>query len=75
MFPIFTQIKKEILTMQQIIEKINDYAKSKIPFLLFVDFEMQKPLLYKIDALEKENITISFPRFSNKKNSEKKEIE
>ena len=75
MFPIFTQIKKEILTMQQIIEKINDYAKSKIPFLLFVDFEMQKPLLYKIDALEKENITISFPRFSNKKDSEKKEIE
>ncbi len=62
---IFTQIKSESLnSQQQIIKKINEYSKSKTPFFLFVDFEMQKPVLYTLEELVENKIYVSFPNYT-----------
>ncbi len=45
------------------IEEINKLAENRIPFLLIVDFEMKRPLLYRIDELPK-NIHFSTPGYS-----------
>lgn len=50
---------------QQTIKKINDYAKQSVPFFLITDFELQKPVLYTLDELEKEEIFFSFPNAGN----------
>ncbi len=52
-------------SQQQIIKKINEYSKSKIPFFLFVDFEMQKPALYRVEELNENKILVSFPTYTN----------
>ena len=52
-------------SQQQIIKKINEYSKSKIPFFLFVDFEMQKPALYTVEELNENKILVSFPTYTN----------
>ena len=36
--------------------KINEYTKNGIPYLFVIDFELEKPSVYKLDELEKENI-------------------
>lgn len=50
-----------------LIEKVNAYAKQRIPFVLFIDFEMQYPVVYTLDELHMENIEIVFPTFQTKK--------
>lgn len=37
--------------MKEIIQKMNKYGEKNIPFFFFIDFEMQKPLLYRLDAI------------------------
>lgn len=51
---------------QQIIKKINEHALSNSPFFLLVDFEMENPLFFEINELEKEHISMVFPNFSNR---------
>ncbi len=45
------------------IGQINQLAENHIPFLLMVDFEMKKPLLYRLDELP-DTIQFSTPSFS-----------
>jgi para-aminobenzoate synthetase component I len=51
--------------MHTLIPQINSYGKQQMPFVLLVDFEMQCPLLYTVEELNKSNIQISFPNFTN----------
>lgn len=62
---------------QHLIKNINELAIHQIPFFLFVDFEINEPILYTIENLEKENIFISFPawcNFGQKKNNKNASI-
>ena len=47
------------------INKANLYGKTKTPFLYIIDFEMTKPLIFKIDALNPTQIIYVFNNFSN----------
>jgi para-aminobenzoate synthetase component 1 len=49
---------------QALIEKINDYAIRRLPFLLLTDFELQEPVLFLTEELEQENIHVAFPQFN-----------
>jgi len=46
---------------------MNEYGRDKIPFVFLIDFDMQKPDVFRIDELEKNSIWISIPEFSNRK--------
>ena len=52
-------------SQQQIIKKINEYSASQISFFLFIDFEMQKPLLFTLPQLAENKIKVVFPEYSN----------
>jgi len=45
---------------------MNEYGRNKIPFVFLIDFDMQKPDVFRIDELEKNCIWISMPEFSNR---------
>ncbi len=51
---------------------MNEYGLDKIPFVFLIDFDKQKLAIFRIEELEKNNIWISIPEFSNKKNSKEK---
>jgi len=42
--------------VKDIINLMNEYGKSSIPFLFIFDFKMEKPLLFRISELEDNNI-------------------
>jgi para-aminobenzoate synthetase component 1 len=50
-------------THRAIIDKINNYGKNNIPFVLFVDFLMNETHCFTLDELEVSGIEISFPHF------------
>lgn len=52
-------------THRAIIDKINNYGKNKIPFVLFVDFLMNKTHCFTMDELEIAGIKISFPQYKS----------
>ncbi len=54
---------------QTIFNQVNSYAAKHEPFLLLVDFDINKPILFTLSDLADENIFIEFPTYSNcKKN-------
>ncbi|OQX80671.1 MAG: aminodeoxychorismate synthase component I [Bacteroidetes bacterium 4484_249] len=56
--------------MQQLkntIKLINKLGSKSIPFVFIFDYEMLVPEVFIIEELEKNNIWVSVPRFSNKK--------
>lgn len=55
-----------------IISKINSYAKKHQPFLLIIDFDLQKPLLFTEEELEKEKILFQTGIASNTNKESKK---
>lgn len=52
-------------THQAIIDKINNYGKNNIPFVLFVDFLMNKTHCFTLEELAENNIELSFPHFKS----------
>lgn len=44
---------------------MNDYGRSRIPFVFIIDFNMIKPMVFRMDELEENDIWISTPQFSN----------
>lgn len=47
------------------IKRMNEYGRKKIPFVFIIDFDLQKPRVFLMDELEKNNIWLSIPGFSN----------
>lgn len=52
-------------SLTSLIKKINTLAARRCPFFLFVDFEMNQPLLIETRDLSSASIFISFPTFNN----------
>lgn len=50
-------------SISAIIQKINTYASQQQAFLLLVDFDLQQPQLFTLDALLEQDIEIQFPGF------------
>ena len=53
-------------TVKDTILSMNEYGRDKIPFVFLIDFDMQKPEIFRIEELEKNNIWLSTPEFSNR---------
>jgi para-aminobenzoate synthetase component 1 len=44
---------------------MNDFGRCRVPFLVLVDFEMQKPLILPLDECSRNGILFRFPGVSN----------
>ena len=51
--------------MKQFINKANSYGKERVPFMYVIDFEMKKPLIFKINEINPKLIKYKFNNFSN----------
>ena len=49
----------------EFIQQLNDWGKQKIPFLFVVDFEMEKPLAWKLSAVDPLAIKYNIRGFTN----------
>ncbi len=47
------------------IKRMNEYGRNKTPFVFIIDFDLQKPMVFLMDELEKNNIWLSIPGFAN----------
>lgn len=56
---------KRVTKHQLLIEQLNAAGISGTPFFLFTDFELQCPLMYTLEELKENNITVHFPGYSN----------
>jgi para-aminobenzoate synthetase component I len=74
-FESFSYFIKSMLTDKSI-EKINDYAKNKIPFLFIIDYALEKIIIEKIEDCEAKNIFFKINENTNFPNTQnpKKEI-
>lgn len=55
------EYSKEI---KDLIQKMNKWGKNKVPFLFIIDFEMQKPIVKRLDNLDDE-VLFKFRGFKN----------
>ncbi len=53
------------MNKKQAILKMNELGTDRIPFLFIIDFEMQKPLVFRFDEIDKNKIKFSFNDYSN----------
>jgi para-aminobenzoate synthetase component 1 len=51
-------------------EQLNDWGHSKVPFLFFIDFEMQKPKAWLINKINSDELLFEINGFSNAPKSE-----
>jgi para-aminobenzoate synthetase component 1 len=49
-------------------EKLNDWGHNKVPFLFFIDFEMQKPKAWRINEINSDELLFEINGFSNTPN-------
>ncbi|NBW34434.1 MAG: aminodeoxychorismate synthase component I [Cytophagia bacterium] len=53
------------MTQQHFIDQVNEWGAARIPFFFIIDFERLKPEVYKLSELDKEQIKIVFPNYTN----------
>jgi para-aminobenzoate synthetase component 1 len=46
-------------------EKLNDWGHNKVPFLFFIDFEMQRPKAWRINEIKSDELLFEINGFSN----------
>jgi para-aminobenzoate synthetase component 1 len=46
------------------LSKMNSYGTKGVPFIFVIDYDIEKPFLFRIDELSKENIFVYTPGFS-----------
>ncbi|NBP69400.1 MAG: aminodeoxychorismate synthase component I [Cytophagia bacterium] len=56
------------MTQQHFIDQVNEWGAARIPFFFIIDFERLKPEVYKLSELDKEQIKIVFPNYTNHTN-------
>lgn len=56
------------MTQQHFIDQVNEWGAARIPFFFIIDFERLKPEVYKLSGLDKEQIKIVFPNYTNHTN-------
>jgi para-aminobenzoate synthetase component 1 len=58
------------MTPQHFIGQVNEWGAARIPFFFMIDFEMKCPLVFRLSELDESEVKITFPQFSNSKNTE-----
>ncbi|MEZ5198078.1 MAG: aminodeoxychorismate synthase component I [Bacteroidales bacterium] len=49
---------------------MNEYGRNRIPFVFIIDFDMNNPLVFRVDELEENDVWISIPTYSNRNSTE-----
>ena len=71
----FVPAKRKILPMnksQFAKQLINEYGRERFPFLFIIDFEMNEPLIFRLDELNKDKIFYKIGGFENNPKIEQK---
>jgi para-aminobenzoate synthetase component 1 len=55
------------MTIQDFKERLNTWGQQKVPFLFWVDFELEKPVAIKLDEIDSRKILFEINGFSNAK--------
>jgi para-aminobenzoate synthetase component 1 len=53
------------MRMEEFVTNVNKLGHKGVPFLFVIDFEMRKPLLYKLDEINTETILFNINGFAN----------
>ncbi|HCW08542.1 MAG TPA: aminodeoxychorismate synthase component I, partial [Cytophagales bacterium] len=61
------------MTLSEFESKLNEWGQQRAPFLFLIDFEMQKPLAWKLDQVPAE-ILFSVNEFSNVNSKSKQSV-
>jgi para-aminobenzoate synthetase component 1 len=59
------------LSIPEFEQTLNNWGRQRVPFLFMVDFEMEKPQVFKLDDINPEEILFDIHGVSNVKNSNK----
>jgi para-aminobenzoate synthetase component 1 len=51
--------------MEEVIQQMNTWGQQRVPFLFIIDFEMQKPILYRLSEIDSSVIKFSLNGFHN----------
>jgi para-aminobenzoate synthetase component 1 len=54
-----------MLNIEEFKNTLNTLGASRVPFLFMVDFEMQKPLVFKLDEIDKKSILFNINGYTN----------
>lgn len=46
-------------------EELNAWGRERVPFLFIIDFELEKPLVWKLDEIQKDEIRFNINGFTN----------
>jgi para-aminobenzoate synthetase component I len=55
----------EILRSDDAKKLMNEYGKGRIPFLFIIDFKMQRPMIFRLDDINPDEILFDIQGFSN----------
>jgi len=53
------------MIISEFVNQLNEWGRTKIPFLFLIDFEMEKPRAWRLDQVDPNEILFSFNGFSN----------
>jgi para-aminobenzoate synthetase component 1 len=54
-----------MLTISRVIDQLNEWGRSRVPFLFLIDFEMMKPKAWRLDEVTPDEILFSLNGYSN----------
>jgi para-aminobenzoate synthetase component I len=46
-------------------EQLNEWGRNRVPFLFLIDFELKKPVAWRVDEVSPDELLYSFNQFSN----------
>ncbi len=53
------------MSLDNFIQQLNEWGRKKVPFLFLVDFELEKPLAWRLDQIDPEEILFSINGYTN----------
>ena len=54
-----------IMQLKEIKEQLNEWGRNRVPFLFLFDFELKRPLAWRVDQIDPEEMLYSFSMVSN----------
>jgi para-aminobenzoate synthetase component 1 len=62
------------MTIEEFKNNLNAWGNKGVPFLFVIDFELEKPLLYRLDEVDPEVVLFNINNFTNVKDQQPKKI-
>jgi len=59
------------MPLDNFIQQLNEWGRKKVPFLFLVDFELEKPRVWRLDEIDSEEILYSIHGYSNATSKER----